>query len=51
MSRIAELENLIAVARKQRTQANRLSVRAMVKSLNHDLQAWSQELASLKVGA
>jgi hypothetical protein len=51
MSRIAELENLIAVARIQRTKANRLNVRAMVQSINHDLQNWSQEPVTLKVGA
>jgi hypothetical protein len=48
MSRIAELENLIAVAFTQRKAAYRLKATQLVRSLNHDLRNWTEELAILK---
>ncbi len=48
MSRIAELENLIAVAYTQRTKAYRLNCRLLARSINHDLREWTEELATLK---
>ena len=48
MSRIAELENLIANAYTQRAKANRLNCRLLARNINHDLRNWTEELATLK---
>lgn len=48
---IAELENLIAVAKIQRKKARQLRLQLVVTSINGDLRTWGAQLATLKAVA
>lgn len=47
MDRIAELQELVAVAKDQRKKANKLRLRSMVQNINHDIRTWEDELVEL----